>query len=70
MSKKKYKRIGWVVEVRRGLDSKWLIEEATLTTGDKGDAINLFNPLRSEYEKLQLKNLARCVPVYVEVQDG
>lgn len=68
-SEKRYvKRIGWVVQHRKTKDDCWQISHA----GDTSSiAIQRFNYDRQiTYNERRVASLARCVPVYVEVQDG
>ncbi len=80
MSEKKYKRIGWVVETRKTVDQKWYVA-CRILSGTKHGAIQSFNSDISflmglkfsreySYGGLHCENLARCVPVYVEVSDA
>lgn len=77
MGEKKYKRIGWVVEIRKTVDQKWYVV-CRILSGTKHGAIQSFNSDKSfimgsaflredSYGGLHDRGLARCVPVYVEV---
>lgn len=80
---KKYKRIGWVVEWRNEghPDGQWATMDPIdrYASWHKPNSIGRFNtwchfdfiPKRviEKYGWLKRRGLARCVPVYVEVQD-
>ena len=82
----KMKRIGWVVEFKLcgEMNRKWAtLDFSTAASLSRGDAIDEFNdhchfyfiPAEiqkkgKKYEYLRRKGLARCVPVYMEVDDA
>lgn len=66
MSEKKYvKRIGWRVEEK--LDGRWYPVVTGKYWNTKKEALK---PYEDWFPKEQRRGIARCVKVYVEVQDA
>ncbi len=67
MPEKKYKRIGWIVEIRSERASEWVLAIGSVRK-KKTMAIKWFGA--SMYHGWQVRGLARCVPVYVQVEEA
>lgn len=66
-AEKRYKRIGWVVQVRRSFSKPW--SDRLQMQGKTEKAA--WRKYHSRYKEDALRRgLARLEPVYVEVQDG
>lgn len=77
---KKYKRIGWIVEWLPSKSKKWTQMSGAIKAWEsKSEAIGQFNEhckfwyiptkqieAKMAYRWLKRRDLARCVPVYVE----
>jgi hypothetical protein len=70
---KKMKRIGWITETRKTVDQKWYVVYGTHKETRLKSMVRYNErkwPTDNNFVRLKAKGLARCVPVWVEVDDG
>lgn len=66
----KYKRIGWMIQCRTVDSRRWLDYNESCRVTARETIKSFEIDLSSSYQARKNVGLARCVPVYVEVQDA